>query len=47
MEVDPTKANPLLARYAPTHECRVAQYAQVIVEHFVTHTRGRLGGRAS
>ncbi|MEV8309942.1 type I restriction endonuclease [Streptomyces flavidovirens] len=46
VEVDPTKANPLLARYALTHEYTVAQHAQVIVEHFVTHTRGRLGGRA-
>lgn len=41
------RANSLLARYALTHECRVAQYAQAIVEHIVTHTRGRLGGRAS
>ncbi|MBF9072238.1 type I restriction endonuclease subunit R [Streptacidiphilus fuscans] len=45
-EVDPTKANPLLARFALTHASTVAQHAQVIVEHFVTHTRGRLGGRA-
>lgn len=46
VEVDPTKANPLLARYALTHEYTVAQHAQVIVEHFVAHTLGRLGGRA-
>ncbi|MFF4571625.1 type I restriction endonuclease subunit R [Streptomyces sp. NPDC001410] len=45
-EVDPSKANSLLARYALTHESTVAQHAQVIVEHFVSHTRGRLGGRA-
>ncbi|MCX5295832.1 type I restriction endonuclease [Streptomyces sp. NBC_00193] len=45
-EVDPSKANSLLARYALTHEITVSQHAQVIVEHFVTHTRGRLGGRA-
>ncbi|MFF2774571.1 type I restriction endonuclease subunit R [Streptomyces sp. NPDC058052] len=45
-EVDPSKANGLLARYALTHESTVAQHAQVIVEHFVSHTRGRLGGRA-
>ncbi len=44
-EVDPSKANGLLARYALTHDSTVAQHAQVIVEHFVTHTRGRLGGR--
>ncbi|MFE3247988.1 type I restriction endonuclease subunit R [Streptomyces sp. NPDC059209] len=45
-EVDPSKANGLLARYALTHEYTVSQHAQVIVEHFVTHSRGRLGGRA-
>ncbi|MBT2526000.1 type I restriction endonuclease subunit R [Streptomyces sp. ISL-99] len=45
-EVDPSKANGLLARYALTHESTVAQHAQVIVEHFVSHSRGRLGGRA-
>ncbi|WP_405629977.1 DEAD/DEAH box helicase family protein [Streptomyces sp. NBC_00016] len=45
-EVDPSKANPLLARYALTHDSTVAQQAQVIVEHFRTHTAGRLGGRA-
>ncbi|MCJ0871523.1 type I restriction endonuclease subunit R [Streptomyces sp. AP-93] len=46
LEVDPSKANGLLARYALTHDSTVSQHAQVIVEHFVTHTRGRLGGRA-
>ncbi|MFF7243081.1 type I restriction endonuclease subunit R [Embleya sp. NPDC008237] len=45
-EVDPSKANSLLARYVLTHDSTVAQHAQVIVEHFVTHSRGRLGGRA-
>ena len=45
-EVDPSKANGLLARYALTHDSTVAQHAQVIVEHFVAHTAGRLGGRA-
>lgn len=45
-EVDPSKANSLLARFALTHEHTVSQHAMVIVEHFVTHTRGRLGGRA-
>ncbi|WP_405943632.1 type I restriction endonuclease subunit R [Streptomyces sp. NBC_00932] len=46
MEVDPSKANGLLARFALTHEHTVSQHAQVVVEHFLTHTRGRLGGRA-
>ncbi|WP_333733127.1 type I restriction endonuclease subunit R [Streptomyces sp. IBSBF 3010] len=45
-EVDPSKANGLLARFALTHESTVSQHAQVIVEHFVAHSRGRLGGRA-
>lgn len=45
-EVDPSKANSLLARYALTHAHTVSQHAQVIVEHFLTHSRGRLGGRA-
>ncbi|MFC8537732.1 type I restriction endonuclease subunit R [Streptomyces sp. NPDC057249] len=45
-EVDPSKANTLLARYALTHEYTVSQHAQVIVEHFLAHSRGRLGGRA-
>ncbi|WP_184724877.1 type I restriction endonuclease subunit R [Saccharopolyspora phatthalungensis] len=45
-EVDPRKANPLLARAALTHDSTVARHAQVIVEHFRTHTAGRLGGRA-
>ncbi|HEX6499000.1 MAG TPA: DEAD/DEAH box helicase family protein [Micromonosporaceae bacterium] len=45
-EVDPKKANPLLARYALTHASTVAQHAQIVVEHFKAHTYGRLGGRA-
>lgn len=45
-EVDPAKANPLLARYALTHPSTVAQHAKIIVEHFRAHTMGRLGGRA-
>ncbi|MFD5024743.1 type I restriction endonuclease subunit R [Streptomyces sp. NPDC058373] len=46
LEVDPSKANSLLARFALTHDHTVSQHAQVIVEHFVTHSRGRIGGRA-
>ena len=45
-EVDPSKANVLLARYALTHDSTVAQHAKIIVEHFRAHTAGRLGGRA-
>ncbi|MFC5748810.1 type I restriction endonuclease subunit R [Actinomadura rugatobispora] len=45
-EVDPSKANALLARYAVTHPSTVAQHAKIIVEHFRAHTQGRLGGRA-
>ncbi|MCX5400824.1 type I restriction endonuclease subunit R [Streptomyces sp. NBC_00102] len=46
IEVDPSKANTLLARYVLTHEHTVTQHATVIVEHFLAHTSGRLGGRA-
>lgn len=45
-EVPESKARTLLARFAATHPSTVHQQAQVIVEHFVTHTRPRLGGRA-
>jgi type I restriction enzyme R subunit len=45
-EVDSSKANKELARYALTHDATVAQHAQIIVEHFRAHTAGRLGGRA-
>jgi type I restriction enzyme R subunit len=46
VDVDPSKASSLLARFAYTHESTVAQHAEVIVEHFRAHTVGRLGGRA-
>lgn len=45
-EVPESKAKTLLARFAATHPSTVHQQAQVIVEHFITHTRPRLGGRA-
>ncbi|MFC0037115.1 type I restriction endonuclease subunit R [Actinomadura rayongensis] len=45
-DVDPAKANPLLARFALLHPSTVAQHAKIIVEHFRSHTKGRLGGRA-
>ncbi|KOV28642.1 type I restriction endonuclease [Streptomyces virginiae] len=45
-EVDPSKANGLLARYALNHDSTVAQHAQVVVEHFKTHTEPKLGHRA-
>ncbi|WP_324194606.1 type I restriction endonuclease subunit R [Nocardia terpenica] len=46
VEVPDAKASSLLARFAFMHPSAVEQHAQVIVEHFVAHTRGRLGGRA-
>ncbi|MWA04944.1 DEAD/DEAH box helicase [Actinomadura sp. LD22] len=45
-EVDQSKANAQLARYAVMHPSTVAQHAKIIVEHFRAHTQGRLGGRA-
>src|SRR5690606_20778266 len=44
--VPESKAKAMLARFALTHPSTVVQQAQVIVEHFVEHTRGLLGGRA-
>ncbi len=46
VEVPEAKASSLLARFAFMHPYAVEQHAQVIVEHFIAHTRGRLGGRA-
>ncbi|PPJ22162.1 type I restriction endonuclease subunit R [Nocardia nova] len=46
VEVPEAKASNLLARFAFMHPYAVQQHAQVIVEHFIAHTRGRLGGRA-
>lgn len=40
IEVDPSRANSLLARYVLTHEHTVSQHATVIVEHFIAHSRG-------
>ncbi|WP_410876378.1 type I restriction endonuclease subunit R [Nocardia sp. A7] len=45
-ELPEAKAKSLLARFAVTHPSTVHQQAQVVVEHFIAHTRGRLGGRA-
>ncbi|WP_306356282.1 MULTISPECIES: type I restriction endonuclease subunit R [unclassified Nocardia] len=45
-EVPESKAKTMLARFALTHPSTVVQQAQVIVEHFVEHTRELLGGRA-
>jgi len=45
-EVDKKKANALLALTAHSHTQTAVQRARVIVEHFMAHTRRRLGGRA-
>lgn len=45
-EVDEKKAGSALARFVSLHETTMNQRAEVIVEHFRTHTRDRLGGRA-
>ena len=39
-DVDSAKASKELARFAVTHPSTVAQHAEVIVEHFRTHTCG-------
>lgn len=45
-EVDPKKAGRMLAAFVRTHDSTVVQHAREIVEHFIAHTSGRLGGRA-
>ncbi len=45
-EVDERKASAALARFATLSPASLQQRAEIIVEHFVKHTRGRLGGRA-
>lgn len=45
-EVPESKAKVLLARFAATHPATVREKAEVIVGHFLKHTRTRLGGRA-
>lgn len=45
-EVDERKASAALARFAELSPTSLQQRAEIIVEHFIKHTRGRLGGRA-
>lgn len=45
-EVDERKASAALARFAELSPASLQQRAELIVEHFRTHTRDRLGGRA-
>ncbi|ONI88838.1 restriction endonuclease subunit R [Saccharothrix sp. ALI-22-I] len=45
-EVDERKASAALARFAVLSSASLQQRAEIIVEHFIKHTRGRLGGRA-
>ncbi|MGH3628295.1 MAG: type I restriction endonuclease subunit R, partial [Sciscionella sp.] len=45
-EVDERKAAAALARFAVLSPNSMQQRAELIVEHFITHTRARLGGRA-
>lgn len=46
VEVPEGKGSNLLGQVATMHPSSVSQHAREIVEHFVAHTRGRLGGRA-
>ncbi|MEN9367950.1 MAG: hypothetical protein RL489_2308 [Pseudomonadota bacterium] len=45
-EVPRRKAARALARFVDFHEYDITQKVEVIVEHFRTHTRHRIGGRA-
>jgi type I restriction enzyme R subunit len=45
-EVPRRKAAKALARFVAFHDYEIAQKVEVIVEHFRTHTRHKIGGRA-
>lgn len=45
-EVPRRKAARALARFVEFHDHEIAQKVEVIVEHFRTHTRHKIGGRA-
>ncbi len=45
-ELPQGKGSSALARFVSLHETNMAQRAEIIVEHFRTHTRPRIGGRA-
>jgi len=45
-EVPKGKAASALARYVSLHPTNLAQKAEIIVEHFRTHTAAKIGGRA-
>ncbi|MGH2944666.1 MAG: type I restriction endonuclease subunit R [Solirubrobacteraceae bacterium] len=45
-DVDKAKAAAQLARFVSLHPTNLAQKAEVIVEHFRTHTRRKIGGHA-
>ena len=45
-ELPKGKAASALARFVSLHETNLAQKAEIVVEHFRTHTRSRVGGRA-
>lgn len=45
-EVPRRKAARALARFIEFHDYEIAQKVEVIVEHFRTHTRHKIGGRA-
>jgi type I restriction enzyme R subunit len=50
VEDDPTvprkKAARALARFVDLHDYNIGQKVEIIVEHFITHTRHKIGGRA-
>ncbi len=45
-EVEKKQAAKALARYLSLHPYNIAQKTEVMVEHFRTHTRHKIGGRA-
>lgn len=45
-EVDKKKASKALARYMSLHPHNISQKVEVIIEHFRSHTRHKIGGKA-
>ena len=46
IEVDASRASAAVARFATLDPTMIAEKSQIVVEHFVEHVSGRIGGRA-
>jgi type I restriction enzyme R subunit len=43
---DPGKASAAIARFITLHDYNLSQKAEIVVEHFRRHVKGKIGGRA-